>query len=194
LEVVEHFAVDQNRRLEAGAAKHHAMARRYHLRAGEVRLQPGDDELHRGLVIDRGALAPGVGVQRLAGGVIGDEMWIGLHAVDAAMAQEWQGLVCVQRIGAELQAGGARVEDDDGLGHADHSAISGSKMAGSRASASAYSTVAAAEKRRAAGVSARPRLASRRSATCAGSARRRRSRFLRTSCFGPTEPSKDHSQ
>ena len=84
VEVVEHVAVDAHRRLEAGAAEHHAVAGRDHLRIGEIGFQPGDDEVQRGPVVDRVARAPFMRGQRLAGRVFDDEMRIALHAVDPA--------------------------------------------------------------------------------------------------------------
>ena len=111
--------------------------------------------MQRRLVVDRLALAPFVRVQWLAGGILDDEMRVVLHAVDLAAAEQGQRPGRVHRIGAELQAGGARVEDDDGVAHGRSLRGFGVRMAGSRASASAYSTAAAAEKRRAAAVSAR---------------------------------------
>ena len=117
VEIRQHIAVDQYRRLEAGAAEHHAVAGRHDLHVGEVGFQPGDDEVQRCLVVDRVALAPFMRVQWLAGRVLDDEMRIALHAVDPAAAEQRQRPGRVHRIGAELQAGGARVEDDDGFAH-----------------------------------------------------------------------------
>ena len=67
VEIRQHVAIDPHRRLEAGAAEHHPMAGRDHLRVSEVGFQPGDDEVQRRLVIDRVALAPFMRVQRFAG-------------------------------------------------------------------------------------------------------------------------------
>ena len=136
-EVVEHVAVDAHRRLEARAAQHYTVAGRRNLRAGKIGLQPGEDEVHRRPVINRMAVAPFMRVHRLAGRVLDDEMRIALHAVDPAQAKQRQRRRLVHGIGAKLQTGGARVEDDDGLAHGGHSAVSGSRMVGSRASASA---------------------------------------------------------
>ena len=137
VEVVQHVALDPHRCLETRAAEHHAVAGRHHLHVGDVGFQPGDDEVQRCLVVDRVALAPFMRVQRLAGRVLRDEMRVVLHAVDLAAAEQGQRPGRVHRIGAELQAGGARVDDDDGVGHGRHSAASGRMLAGSRASASA---------------------------------------------------------
>ena len=137
LQIVQHIVVDAHRCREAGAAEHDAMAGRYHLRSGKIGFHPRDDETQRGRVVDRVSLAPFLRVQRLAGGVVGDEVWVTLHAVDAAAAQQGQRPCRIHRVRAEFQAGRARVEYDDGVAHGAHSAVSGCRMVGSRANASA---------------------------------------------------------
>ena len=69
-EIVQHVALDPCRGLEAGAAEHHAVAGRHHLHVREVGFQPGDDEMQRGFVVDRMAVAPFVRGQWLAGFVL----------------------------------------------------------------------------------------------------------------------------
>ena len=164
IEIVEHVALDPHRRLEAGAAEHDTVAGGYHLAVAKIGFKPGDDEVQRCFVVDRAIFAPFMHAQLLAGCVRDDKMRIAFHAIDLAATEQRQRSGRIHRIGAELHAGGACIDHDDGLVDAgrihgalmaDHSAISGSRMAGSRVSASAYNTAAAAEKRRAAAVSAR---------------------------------------
>ena len=81
------------------------MARRHHFHVREVCFQPGDDEVQRGFVVDRMALAPFVRSQRLAGFVLHDEMRIALHAVDPAATQHGQRPSGIHRVGGELHAG-----------------------------------------------------------------------------------------
>ena len=116
-EVVQHVALDPHRRLEARTAEHHAVAGRHHLHVGDVGFQPGDDEVQRCLVVDCLAVAPFMRVPWLAGRVLRDEMRVVLHAVDLAAAEQRQRPGRVHRIGAELQAGGARIDHDDGIAH-----------------------------------------------------------------------------
>jgi len=41
-------------------------------------------------VVDRVAIAPFMGVQRLPGRVLDDEVWVALQAVDPPEADQWQ--------------------------------------------------------------------------------------------------------
>src|SRR5580658_129864 len=88
-----------------------------YLRLREASFQPCNDEVQGRPVIDRVALAPFMGVQWLASRVVDDEMRIALHAVDPAAAEQRQRPGRIHRVGAELQAGGPGVENDDGLAH-----------------------------------------------------------------------------
>ena len=88
VEVVEHVAIDQDRRFETGAAEHDAVAGCHHLHGGDVGFQPGDDEMQGGPVVDRVAFAPLVRVQRLAGWITCDEVRVVLHVVDLAAAEQ----------------------------------------------------------------------------------------------------------
>ena len=83
----------------------------------EITFQPGDDEVQRCLVVDGVAIAPVMRVQRLAVRILDDEMRVVLHAVDLAAAKEGKRPDRVHRIGAELQAGGTGIENDDGVAH-----------------------------------------------------------------------------
>jgi hypothetical protein len=116
-EIVQHVAVDQHRCVKSRATEHHTMAGRHHLYLDDIGFQPGNDEVQRRLVVDRLALVPVMGVQRLAGRVLGDEMRVVLHALDLAAAEQRQRCGCAHRIGAKFQAGGTGVDDDDGIGH-----------------------------------------------------------------------------
>lgn len=93
------------------------MTCRYHLGIGEVGFQPRDDEVHGGAMIDRVTIAPFVRVDWFAARRADDEVRIALHAVDATTAEQRKRYGCIDRIGAELEAGGTGVEDDDGFAH-----------------------------------------------------------------------------
>ena len=86
VEIGQHIGVDQHRRLEPCAAEHHPVSGRNHLHARDVLFEPGDDEMERGAVVDRAALAELVRIQRFAGRVLRNELRVGLHVADLAVA------------------------------------------------------------------------------------------------------------
>src|ERR1700689_5557520 len=93
------------------------MSRSDDLHPRDVLLEPGDDKMERGAVVDRAALTEIVRLQRFTGRVLRNELWVGLHVADLALTDRDQGSLSRHLIGAELHAGGARVEDNDGLAH-----------------------------------------------------------------------------
>jgi hypothetical protein len=84
-------------------------------RSDQVDFHPCNDELQRGLMIDPVSVAPLMCVKRLSSGVVDNEMRITLHAIDPSSTQERQRVI--HSISAELQTGGASVENNDGFFH-----------------------------------------------------------------------------
>jgi len=89
--------------------------------------------------------APLVRVHWFARRIIGDEMRVTLHTCQSGRGTGEAARRLPPAHNAELQAGRAALKTTMTSVMANHSAVSGSRMVGSRASALAYSAAAAAE-------------------------------------------------
>jgi hypothetical protein len=86
-----YVAVDPHRRFETSSPQHHSVAGSRDLQVGDVGFKPTDHEVQRGLMVNRMTFAPFMCIERFSGSVLGDEVWIALHCVDLASAEQWQG-------------------------------------------------------------------------------------------------------
>lgn len=113
----EDGVVDQHRLGQVGATVHHAMAHGQR-RAAQVAAEPGADHFlavgHVGRVAGRDVAFH----QRLAGGVAHPQARMaGADAFELAAQARRQGLLAVDVVQVELDAGTAGVDDENGVGH-----------------------------------------------------------------------------
>ncbi len=124
---LQHLDVEAHGPRVARAAEHHAMSGGDDPGAGQVALQPGDDETKCLVVIGWLARGPRVRRKLLSGCVMDSEAGRTGNRLDAAGGVQRQHARLVDVVGRELQAGRARVEDQEGVGHARPSATAASR-------------------------------------------------------------------
>ena len=94
-----------------------------HLHSRNALLKPSDHKMKRTTVVDLATFTKFVRIHQLATRVLRNELRIALHVADLTVTYRGQGALRGYLIGAELHAGGARVENYDGLTHAKSSSI-----------------------------------------------------------------------
>ncbi len=118
VQVGQHLVVDAHGRVEADAAQRHAVPRRDDSVAGQMPLQPGDHETQGFVRRQRTPVGPVVPAQRSAGSILDDENRLRMQAIDAAPDLQRRLMRYRDAVGRELQAGRARVEDQEDISHA----------------------------------------------------------------------------